>query len=69
MAPWDVGSVAATVRPRTRGGAVIGVERGFVLEEPDGSLTALDEVWDDHRVSMNEGGCDPYGRFYCGSMA
>jgi len=64
-----VGSVAAAVRPRTRGGAVIAVERGFVLEEPDGTLTALDEVWHDGRVRMNEGGCDPDGRFYCGSMA
>jgi sugar lactone lactonase YvrE len=64
-----VGSVAAAVRPRTRGGAVIAVERGFVLEEPDGTLTALDEVWHDDRVRMNEGGCDPDGRFYCGSMA
>ena len=44
-----VGSVAAAVRPRTRGGAVIGVERGFVLEEPDGTLTALNDVWDDDR--------------------
>ena len=64
-----VGSVAAAVRPRTRGGAVIGVERGFLLEEPDGTLAALDDVWDDDRVRMNEGGCDPHGRFYCGSMA
>ena len=26
-------------------------------------------MWDDERVRMNEGGCDPDGRFYCGSMA
>lgn len=64
-----VGSVAAVVRPRRGGGAVIGVERGFVLEERDGSLTVLDEVWSDAARRMNEGGCDPRGRFYCGSMA
>jgi sugar lactone lactonase YvrE len=64
-----VGTVAAVVRPRRGGGAVIGVERGFVLEEPDGSLTALPQVWHHDRVRMNEGGCDPDGRFYCGSMA
>jgi sugar lactone lactonase YvrE len=64
-----VGTVAAVVRPRRGGGAVIGVERGFALEEPDGTLTALDELWSDDRVRMNEGGCDPDGRFYCGSMA
>jgi sugar lactone lactonase YvrE len=64
-----VGTVAAVVRPRRGGGAVIGVERGFALEEPDGTLSTLDEVWTDDRVRMNEGGCDPDGRFYCGSMA
>ncbi|MEW2354152.1 SMP-30/gluconolactonase/LRE family protein [Spirillospora sp. NPDC029432] len=64
-----VGTVAAAVRPRERGGAVIGVERGFALEDPDGTVTHLPEVWDDRGVRMNEGGCDPHGRFYCGSMA
>lgn len=64
-----VGSVAAAVRPRVRGGAVIGVERGFALEDPDGTVTHLDELWSSNRVRMNEGGCDPDGRFYCGSMA
>jgi sugar lactone lactonase YvrE len=48
---------------------VIGVERGFALEDPDGTLTRLDELWSDAGVRMNEGGCDPDGRFYCGSMA
>ena len=64
-----VASVAAVVRPRRGGGAVIGVERGFALEEPDGSVTVLPELWSDPGVRMNEGGCDPDGRFYCGSMA
>ncbi|MDG6106903.1 SMP-30/gluconolactonase/LRE family protein [Dactylosporangium aurantiacum] len=64
-----VGTVAAVVRPRTRGGAVIGVERGFALEDPDGMITHLPPVWADGGIRMNEGGCDPDGRFYCGSMA
>lgn len=64
-----VGTVAAAIRPRREGGAVIGVERGFALEDADGTLTHLDELWADDRVRMNEGGCDPDGRFYCGSMA
>src|SRR4051812_28663003 len=64
-----VGSVAAAIRPRRCGGAVIGVERGFALEETDGRLTQLGELWTDTRVRMNEGGCDPQGRFYCGSTA
>jgi sugar lactone lactonase YvrE len=64
-----VGNVAAVIRPRRQGGAVIGVERGFALEEADGTLTHLRELWSDNSVRMNEGGCDPDGRFYCGSMA
>jgi sugar lactone lactonase YvrE len=64
-----VGSVAAALRPRQQGGAVIGVERGFALEEAEGTLKHLDELWSDTNVRMNEGGCDPDGRFYCGSMA
>jgi sugar lactone lactonase YvrE len=64
-----VGEVAAALRPRRGGGAVIGIERGFALEDPDGAVRPLDEVWSDPSVRMNEGGCDPDGRFYCGSMA
>jgi sugar lactone lactonase YvrE len=64
-----VGAIAAALRPRRAGGAVIGIERGFALEEPDGTVTRLDEVWSDENLRMNEGGCDPDGRFYCGSMA
>src|SRR4051812_35540656 len=65
-----VGTVAAAVRPRRRGGAVIGVERGFALKDGEGTLTHMQELWSEHdAVRMNEGGCDPDGRFYCGSMA
>jgi sugar lactone lactonase YvrE len=64
-----VGAIAAAIRPRRQGGAVLGVERGFALEEPDGAITTLPELWTDRGVRMNEGGCDPEGRFYCGSMA
>jgi sugar lactone lactonase YvrE len=64
-----VGDVAAALRPRRGGGAVIGVEHGFALEDADGALTRLPEVWSDPGVRMNEGGCDPDGRFWCGSMA
>jgi sugar lactone lactonase YvrE len=64
-----VGTVCAAIRPRSRGGAVMGLERGFALEDPDGTLTVLEELWTGDEVRMNEGGCDPDGRFYCGSMA
>jgi sugar lactone lactonase YvrE len=64
-----VGDVAAVTRPRRGGGAVIAVERGFALEDADGTLTPLDPVWTDDSIRMNEGGCDPDGRLWCGSMA
>jgi sugar lactone lactonase YvrE len=64
-----VDAVAAAVRPRIGGGAVIAVERGFALEDPDGTTTPLPPVWSDPGIRMNEGGCAPDGSFYCGSMA
>lgn len=64
-----VDSIAAALRPRAGGGTVLGVERGFALEHPDGTLEHLGELWADAGVRMNEGACDPAGRFYCGSMA
>ena len=64
-----VGSVAAAFRPRRSGGLVVAVERGFALVDPDGSQQLLEPLWDDPDVRMNDGGTDPDGRFYCGSMA
>jgi sugar lactone lactonase YvrE len=64
-----VARVAAAVRPRRQGGAVIATERGFALEDAGGVVRSLVEVWTDPTVRMNEGGCDPQGRFYAGSMA
>jgi sugar lactone lactonase YvrE len=69
VARTHVGEVAAALRPRRGGGAVIGVRRGFALEEPDGSVRALPELWRGDDIRMNDGGCDPDGRFYCGTMA
>jgi sugar lactone lactonase YvrE len=64
-----VGQVAAAIRPRRLGGAVLALERGFALEASDGTLTRLPPVWSDATVRFNDGGCDPRGRFLCGSMA
>lgn len=64
-----VDAVVAAIRPRREGGAVLAVERGFAMEEPDGTVTESRPLWDDAGLRMNEGGCDPDGRFYAGSMA
>ncbi len=65
-----VGSVVAAIRPRTAGGFVYAVERGFALDDGIGApIRRLPDLWTTDAMRMNEGGCDPDGRFYCGSMA
>lgn len=67
---WHVGSVAAALRPRSGGGLVLALERGFALADDLGApVRELAPLWTDSGVRMNDGGCDPDGRFYCGSMA
>lgn len=60
--------VVACVRPASSGGAVLALEKGFGLEDPDGSMSLLPPLWDED-VRMNEGAIAPDGSFLCGSMA
>lgn len=64
-----VDSVAAVIRPRASGGAIIGTERGVALFDEALHERRRGEIWTDPSVRMNEGGCAPDGSFYCGSMA
>ncbi|MFC7110352.1 SMP-30/gluconolactonase/LRE family protein [Nonomuraea rubra] len=67
-----VGAVAAVVRPRVSGGYLVAAERELLLadsDDLDAPLRSLGEAWNDPAIRMNEGGCDPDGRFYIGSMA
>ncbi|WP_422772718.1 SMP-30/gluconolactonase/LRE family protein [Plantactinospora sp. WMMC1484] len=65
-----VDTVAAVVRPRASEGYLVAVERGFVLTDAElRPVRRLPELWTDPNLRMNEGGCDPAGRLYCGSMA
>ncbi|HLQ80456.1 MAG TPA: SMP-30/gluconolactonase/LRE family protein, partial [Brachybacterium sp.] len=61
-------SVAACVRPAAGGGAVLALEKGFALEDADGSITPLPPLWEED-VRMNEGAVAPDGSFLCGTMA
>ena len=54
-----VGTIAVALRPRSVGGAVIALERGFALEDAGGTITERGALWDDPGLRMNEGGCDP----------
>ena len=66
-----VGAVAAALRPRTRGGAVVATERAFALSDHDdlSELRTLPDVWSVPGIRFNDGACDPDGRFWCGTMA
>ncbi len=64
-----VGAVAAMIRPRAAGGAVIALERGLALLDEEGEVAPLRPVWTTDAVRMNEGGVAPDGSLYVGSMA
>jgi sugar lactone lactonase YvrE len=67
---WHVGTVAAALRPRRRGGLVLATEHDFaVAAAPGGELTVLATPVRDPKIRFNDGGCDPDGNFYCGTMA
>ena len=55
--------IAAALRPRSVGGAVLALERGFALEDAAGTVTKLDVLSNVPGLGMNEGGCDSDGRF------
>lgn len=67
---WHVGSVAALIRPRRAGGAVVVTEHDVLLaDEVGGALTILVSPLHDPEIRLNEGGCAPDGALYCGTMA
>jgi sugar lactone lactonase YvrE len=66
----QLGTVVACVRPRRLGGLVVALERTFVLLDAEGTVEAeYGPVFDDEGIRFNDGGCDPAGRFWMGSMA
>lgn len=66
----EVGTVAAAMRLRVGGGFVIATEHGFSLVSSTFGLErSVPDVLSDPAIRMNDGGCDPQGRFYCGTMA
>lgn len=64
-----VGDVAAMIRPRAGGGAVIALERGLAFADVDWRVDPLRPMWETDAVRMNEGGVAPDGSLYVGSMA
>jgi sugar lactone lactonase YvrE len=65
-----VGATAAAPRPRRGGGTVVGAGDGFVLLRADGTQErAITDVQDAAGLRMNDGSCDPHGRYWCGTYA
>lgn len=64
-------SVAAMIRPRRGGGALVAREHDLAIADAEDltDLRPLAGVLDDPDIRLNEGGCDPQGRCYIGSMA
>lgn len=68
----SVGSrVAACLRPRDRGGALVATERGLAIAARDdlSDLTPWGQLFADARQRFNDGACDPHGRFYAGTTS
>lgn len=66
----EYGGVAAVVRRRTSGGFVLAVEHGIrFLDDDLEPVGDVQTVFEDPAIRMNEGGCDPQGRLYLGTMA
>lgn len=65
-----LGELLAALRPRTEGGWVLGLARGFgLLDDGADAPRPLGDLWPETDVRMNDGACDPAGGFWCGSMA
>ena len=58
------------VAPAVGGGYVLAAGRGFLFVDETGSVRELAQAEEDHtEVRMNDGACDPQGRFWAGTMA
>lgn len=69
----DAGQHVGAVAPRGHGGhggLVLAVRSGFAALDGDGTISMIAHVEADAGGNrMNDGGCDPQGRFWAGTMA
>jgi len=69
VARHEVDRVVAALRPRRQGGFIAALERGLALLDERFRVQERFPVELPEGVRFNDGGCDPRGRFYIGSMA
>lgn len=64
-------AVASVIRPRVGGGALVATEHGVALGRAEdlSDLLEVTTLLTDPGIRTNEGGCDPDGRFWIGTMA
>jgi sugar lactone lactonase YvrE len=71
IVPFD--QPVCAVVPRVGGGLALALADGFWLQDPDGSLRRAYTIPQPEpplgAIRMNDGKCDPAGRFWAGSMA
>ncbi|MBW3601200.1 MAG: SMP-30/gluconolactonase/LRE family protein [Actinobacteria bacterium] len=69
--PFAVGQPVGAVAPRASGGLVAAVRDGFAFLQPgSGQVSMVADTEGDRPANrMNDGKCDPAGRFWAGTMA
>lgn len=69
--PYSVGQRVGTVVPTTANRYILGLERGIGIFDPvSGAVEIVADPESDNRDNrMNDGKCDPRGRFWVGSMS
>jgi sugar lactone lactonase YvrE len=66
----EVGMPLGAAVPRTGGGWVLAAGTGFATLDEDGTVTPrTGDLADTSVIRMNDGKCDPAGRFWAGTMA
>jgi sugar lactone lactonase YvrE len=67
---WEIPEHVGAAVPRAQGGLLLAIRSGFAALAGDGSVSVIAPVEaDDDSTRMNDGKCDPQGRFWAGTMA
>lgn len=66
---FAIGRPVGAVAPALGGGYVLAAGQGFLFVDDSGAITELATASRRADVRMNDGACDPQGRFWAGTMA